>query len=184
MDIGEKVPKVMRILAYVRAVVVYTYNHGRILNMISEEKNRDLHRSSLARFATQFHIIQSINENRHLQKWRKSDYVHTCKTRILRLFFVRFWHLLLMLFGWLTPKKCRASSQVASSAVLPVHWISHCSVRTPCLVIERVARHLSGRGEMVVHFHARRKRGLDGVVSDSAFEERDMENWVNTGRVR
>lgn len=44
-------------------------------------KNKELHRSCVTRFATQFYTIQSIHENRHhiqvlfvSEEWRKSDF--------------------------------------------------------------------------------------------------------------
>lgn len=81
-DIGEKIPKIKNVLSDARAVVVYIYNHGRILNMMRKlTKNKELHRSCVTRFATQFYTLQSVHENRsHLQvlfvseQWTKSDF--------------------------------------------------------------------------------------------------------------
>ena len=78
-DIGEKIPKIKNVLVEARAVVVYIYNHGRILNMMRTlTKNRELHRSCFTRFATQFY---TIHENQHhlqvmfvSEQWKKSDY--------------------------------------------------------------------------------------------------------------
>ncbi|XP_076941441.1 uncharacterized protein LOC143610994 [Bidens hawaiensis] len=65
-----------------REIVVYIYNHGRILNLMRKlTKNKELHRACVTRFATQFYTIKSIHENRHRiqvlfvsQEWRKSDF--------------------------------------------------------------------------------------------------------------
>lgn len=81
-DIGEKIPKIKSTLADARAIVVYIYNHGRILNMMRKlTKNKELYRSCVTRFATQFYTIQSVHENRHhiqvlfvSEEWRKSDF--------------------------------------------------------------------------------------------------------------
>ncbi|XP_035845716.1 uncharacterized protein LOC118492062 [Helianthus annuus] len=81
-DIGEKIPKIKPALTDARAMVVYIYNHGRILNMMRKlTKNKELHRSCVTRFATQFYTLQSIHENRHhiqvlfvSEEWRKSDF--------------------------------------------------------------------------------------------------------------
>ncbi|XP_076927198.1 uncharacterized protein LOC143590667 [Bidens hawaiensis] len=62
--------------------MVYIYNHGRILNMMRRlTKNKELHRSCVTRFATQFYTIRSIHVNRHhiqvlfiSEEWRKSDF--------------------------------------------------------------------------------------------------------------
>ncbi|CAI9296596.1 unnamed protein product [Lactuca saligna] len=52
-DIGEKIPKIKTALTDARAIVVYIYNHGRILNLMSKlTKNKELHRSCVTRFAT------------------------------------------------------------------------------------------------------------------------------------
>ncbi|XP_042753402.1 uncharacterized protein LOC111908298 [Lactuca sativa] len=81
-DIGEKIPKIKTALTDARAIVVYIYNHRRILNLMRKlTKNKELHRSCVTRFATQFYTIQSIHENRHhiqvlfvSEEWRKSDF--------------------------------------------------------------------------------------------------------------
>ncbi|CAI9293365.1 unnamed protein product [Lactuca saligna] len=81
-DIGEKIPKIKNTLADARAIVVYIYNHGRILNLMRKlTKNKELHKSCVTRFATQFYTIQSIHENRHhiqvlfvSEEWKKSDF--------------------------------------------------------------------------------------------------------------
>ncbi|CAH1425309.1 unnamed protein product [Lactuca virosa] len=81
-DIGEKIPKIKNTLADARAIVVYIYNYGRILNLMRKlTKNKELHRSCVTRFATQFYTIQSIHENRHhiqvlfvSEEWKKSDF--------------------------------------------------------------------------------------------------------------
>ncbi|KAJ0789561.1 putative transcription factor/ chromatin remodeling BED-type(Zn) family [Helianthus annuus] len=83
-DIGEKIPKIKSVLSEARAIVVYIYNHGRILNMMRKlTKNKELHRSCVTRFATQFYTLQSIHENRHhiqvlfvSEEWRKSDFAN------------------------------------------------------------------------------------------------------------
>ncbi|CAH1439887.1 unnamed protein product [Lactuca virosa] len=65
-DIGEKIPKIKTALTDARAILVYIYNHGRILNLMRKlTKNKELHRSCVTRFATQFYTIQSIHDNRH-----------------------------------------------------------------------------------------------------------------------
>ncbi|CAI9296597.1 unnamed protein product [Lactuca saligna] len=47
-DIGEKIPKIKTALTDARAIVVYIYNHGRILNLMSKlTKNKELHRQDL-----------------------------------------------------------------------------------------------------------------------------------------
>nr|KAJ0200313.1 hypothetical protein LSAT_V11C600321310 [Lactuca sativa] len=64
------------------AIMVYIYNHERILNLMRKlTKNKELHRSCATRFATQFYRIQSIHENRHhiqvlfvSEEWKKSDF--------------------------------------------------------------------------------------------------------------
>ncbi|CAI9262064.1 unnamed protein product [Lactuca saligna] len=81
-DIGKKKATIATALTKVRAIVVYVYNHGRILNMMRKlTKNRELHRSCVTRFATQFYTLQSVHENRHhlqvlfvSEQWRKSDF--------------------------------------------------------------------------------------------------------------
>ncbi|XP_022039925.2 uncharacterized protein LOC110942454 [Helianthus annuus] len=83
-DIGEKIPKIKSVLSEARAIVVYIYYHGRILNMMRKlAKNKELHRSCVTRFATQFYTLQSIHENRHhiqvlfvSEEWRKSDFAN------------------------------------------------------------------------------------------------------------
>ncbi|KAK9048033.1 hypothetical protein SSX86_033004 [Deinandra increscens subsp. villosa] len=82
-DICDKIPKVKTTLVDARSVVVYIYNHGRILNMMRKlTKGKELHRSCVTRFATQFYTIQTLHENRHhiqvlfvSEEWRKSDFV-------------------------------------------------------------------------------------------------------------
>nr|KAJ0224956.1 hypothetical protein LSAT_V11C100010380 [Lactuca sativa] len=65
-DIGEKNTEDKNTLADARAIVVYIYNHGRILNLMRKlTKNKELHRSCVTRFATQFYTNQSIHENQH-----------------------------------------------------------------------------------------------------------------------
>lgn len=81
-DIGEKIPRIKNALIDARAVVVYIYNHGRILNMMRKlTKNKELHRSCVTRFATQFYTLQSVHENRHhlqvlfvSEQWTRSDF--------------------------------------------------------------------------------------------------------------
>ncbi|GJR00911.1 hypothetical protein Tco_0523895 [Tanacetum coccineum] len=81
-DIGEKIPKIKSALSDARAVVVYIYNHGRILNMMRKlTKNKELHRSFVTRFATQFYTLKSVHENRHhlqvlfvSEQWTKSNF--------------------------------------------------------------------------------------------------------------
>ncbi|GJW83476.1 hypothetical protein Tco_0156621 [Tanacetum coccineum] len=81
-DIGEKIPKIKSALSDARAVVVYIYNHGRILNMMRKlTKNKELHRSCVTRFATQFYTLKSVHENRHhlqvlfvSEQWTKSNF--------------------------------------------------------------------------------------------------------------
>ncbi|GJW35574.1 uncharacterized protein Tco_0058494 [Tanacetum coccineum] len=81
-DIGEKIPKIKSALSDARAVVVYIYNHGRVLNMMRKlTKNKELHRSCVTRFATQFYTLKSVHENRHhlqvlfvSEQWTKSDF--------------------------------------------------------------------------------------------------------------
>ena len=42
-DIGDKIPKIKTVLSEARAIVVYIYNHGRILNMLRKlTKNKEL----------------------------------------------------------------------------------------------------------------------------------------------
>ncbi|GJU91568.1 hypothetical protein Tco_1303991 [Tanacetum coccineum] len=80
-DIGEKIPKIKSALGDARAVVVYIYNHGRVLNMMRKlTKNKELHRSCVTRFATQLYTLKSVHENRHhlqvlfvSEQWTKSD---------------------------------------------------------------------------------------------------------------
>ncbi|XP_052619896.1 uncharacterized protein LOC111897506 [Lactuca sativa] len=79
-DIGKKEATIATALTEARAIVVYIYNHGRILNMMRKlTKNTELHRSCVTRFATQFYTLQSVHENRHhlqvllvSEQWRKS----------------------------------------------------------------------------------------------------------------
>ncbi|GJW28509.1 hypothetical protein Tco_0045384 [Tanacetum coccineum] len=81
-DIKEKIPKIKSALSDAKAVVVYIYNHGKILNMMWKlTKNKELHRSCVTRFATQFYTLKSVHENRHhlhvlfvLKQWTKSDF--------------------------------------------------------------------------------------------------------------
>ncbi|GJZ73249.1 zinc finger, CCHC-type containing protein [Tanacetum coccineum] len=81
-DIGEKIPKIKSALSDARAVVVYIYNHGRVLNMMRRlTNNKELHRSCVTRFATQFYTLKSVHENRHhlqvlfvSETWTKSDF--------------------------------------------------------------------------------------------------------------
>ncbi|CAH1422060.1 unnamed protein product [Lactuca virosa] len=81
-DIRKKEATIATALTKARAIVVYIYNHGRILNMMRKlTKNRELHRSCVTRFATQFYTLQSVHENRHhlqvlfvSEQWRKSDF--------------------------------------------------------------------------------------------------------------
>nr|KAJ0198664.1 hypothetical protein LSAT_V11C600338540 [Lactuca sativa] len=81
-DIGKKEATIATALNEARAIVVYIYNHGRILNMMRKlTKNRELHRSCVTRFATQFYTLQSVHDNRHhlqvlfvSEQWRKSDF--------------------------------------------------------------------------------------------------------------
>ncbi|XP_023743681.1 uncharacterized protein LOC111891853 [Lactuca sativa] len=81
-DIGKKEATIATALNEARAIVVYIYNHGRILNMMKKlTKNRELHRSCVTRFATQFYTLQSVHENQHhvqvlfvSEQWRKSDF--------------------------------------------------------------------------------------------------------------
>ncbi|GJZ89949.1 hypothetical protein Tco_0661876 [Tanacetum coccineum] len=81
-DIGEKIPKTKSALSDARAVVVYIYNHTRILNMMRKlTKNKELHRSCVTRFATQFYTLKNVHENQHhlqalfvSEQWTKSDF--------------------------------------------------------------------------------------------------------------
>ncbi|XP_023736928.2 uncharacterized protein LOC111884863 [Lactuca sativa] len=81
-DIGKKEETIATALNEARAIVVYIYSHGRILNMMRKlTKNRELHRSCVTRFATQFYTLQSVHENRHhlrvlfvSEQWRKTDF--------------------------------------------------------------------------------------------------------------
>ncbi|CAH1448004.1 unnamed protein product [Lactuca virosa] len=81
-NMEEKEATIATALTEARAIVVYIYNHGRILNMMRKlTKNRELHRSCVTRFATQFYTLQSVHENRHhlqvlfvSEQWRKSDF--------------------------------------------------------------------------------------------------------------
>ncbi|XP_023753458.2 uncharacterized protein LOC111901831 [Lactuca sativa] len=81
-DIGKKEATIITALNEARAIVVYIYNYGRILNMMRKlTKNRELHMSCVTRFATQFYTLQSVRENRHhlqvlfvSEQWRKSDF--------------------------------------------------------------------------------------------------------------
>ena len=93
-DIGEKIPKIKTVLAEARAIVVYIYNHGRILNMLRKlMNNKELHRSCVTRFATQFYTIKSIFENRNSiqvlfvsEQWTKSDFAKkACGKRVERI---------------------------------------------------------------------------------------------------
>ncbi|XP_022003656.2 uncharacterized protein LOC110901115 [Helianthus annuus] len=84
-DIAEKIPKIKTTLTDARAIVVFIYNHERILNLMRKlTKNKELHRSCVTRFATQFYTIQSVHENRHhiqvlfvSEEWRKSSFSKT-----------------------------------------------------------------------------------------------------------
>ncbi|KAJ9557986.1 hypothetical protein OSB04_012600 [Centaurea solstitialis] len=81
-DIGEKILKIKTVLAEARAIVAYIYNHGRILNMLRRlTGNKELHRSCVTRFATQFYTIKSFFENQNSiqvlfvsESWTKSDF--------------------------------------------------------------------------------------------------------------
>nr|KAJ0207040.1 hypothetical protein LSAT_V11C500271280 [Lactuca sativa] len=71
--IGEKIKKIKGALTDARAIVIYIYNHGRILNMMRKlAKNKELNRS----------CITSVHENRHLQvlfvseQWTKCAFVN------------------------------------------------------------------------------------------------------------
>ncbi|XP_052619769.1 uncharacterized protein LOC111887978 [Lactuca sativa] len=82
-DLGEKIKKIKGALTDARAIVVYIYNHGRILNMMRKlTKNKELHKSCITRFATQYYTLQSVHENRHhlqvlfvSEQWTKSAFV-------------------------------------------------------------------------------------------------------------
>ncbi|CAI9278574.1 unnamed protein product [Lactuca saligna] len=82
-DLEEKIKKIKGALTDARAIVVYIYNHGRILNMMRKlTKNKELHRSCITRFATQYYTLQSVHENRHhlqvlfvSKQWTKSAFV-------------------------------------------------------------------------------------------------------------
>nr|KAJ0192114.1 hypothetical protein LSAT_V11C800446810 [Lactuca sativa] len=76
-DLREKIKKIKGVLTDARLIVVYIYNHGRILNTMRKlTKNKELHRSCITRFATHIH-----ENHHHLQvlfvseQWTKSAFV-------------------------------------------------------------------------------------------------------------
>lgn len=85
-DLGESMErplhKIGKVLKDARKIVVFIYNHGRVLYwMRVATKKRELHRSCVTRFATQYYTLESIDKHKNALKmlfmseaWVKSDF--------------------------------------------------------------------------------------------------------------